>query len=278
MDITLSSLPTTQARSVDGVRIRYADSGGSYDQTVMLTSPWPESLYAFAPIWEALTGHARLVAVDLPGFGRSEGRADLQAPRPMGHFMLRVIAELELGRPHVVAPDVGTPAALFAAAEDPGAIASLIVGAGGTAVPLQLGEPLASWVTDDDVEKYRGVDPHAVVNAAIENNGVDVTDEIRADYLASYEGDRFFESMRYARRYPEELPELAELLPTIRTPVTIVGALHDRVVPLANAEFLAHRLPENRLVTLDSGHFAWEQSPSEYADVIIDAIHRREES
>ena len=35
-------------RTVDGVRIRYADSGGSHERAVLLTCPWPESVYAFA--------------------------------------------------------------------------------------------------------------------------------------------------------------------------------------------------------------------------------------
>jgi pimeloyl-ACP methyl ester carboxylesterase len=77
----------------------------------------------------------------------------------MGGFLSRLITEADLGRPHIVAPDVGTAAALFAAAAHPEQIASLIVGAGATAVPLQLGEPLASWVLDPDLDKYRHVDP-----------------------------------------------------------------------------------------------------------------------
>ena len=267
-----TTLPEARFRTVDGVRIRYVDSGGSDKSTILLTSPWPESLYAFTPIWESLAGHARVFAIDLPGFGQSERRDELLAPRAMGGFLNRLIGEVELDRPHIVAPDVGTPAALFAAAESPGRFASLIVGAGGTAVPLQLGEPLATWVVDPDLEKYRSVDPHAVVNAAIANNAVDVPDDIRADYLASYEGDRFVESMRYARRYPDELPALVELLPTIATPVTVIGALNDRVVPLVNAEFLAERLPNCHLAVLDSGHFAWEETPIDYATAILDSI------
>jgi pimeloyl-ACP methyl ester carboxylesterase len=43
--------------------------------------------------------------------------------------------------------------------------------------------------------------------------------------------------MRYVRRYPEELPVLAELLPQITTPVTLINGRHDRVVPLANVEY-----------------------------------------
>ena len=42
-------------RTVDGVRIRYAESEGPADRTIMLTSPWPESVYAFAPVWSALS-------------------------------------------------------------------------------------------------------------------------------------------------------------------------------------------------------------------------------
>ena len=238
----------------------------------MLTSPWPESVYAFAPMWATLAEHARVFAVDLPGFGASERREDLLSPRAMGAFLARLIVEADLGRPHIVAPDVGTSAALFAAAAHPERIASVIVGTGGAAVPIDLGEPLKSWVLDPDLEKYRRMDPRAIVNVAVDTIAGGVPDEIRADYVACYDGDRFVESMRYVRRYPEELPELAELLPQITTPVTIINGRHDRVVPVANAQFLDERLPNSRVTLIDAGHFVWEEAPAEYAAVIVDAI------
>src|SRR5262245_57544015 len=148
MSTSLNTSIKAQFRTIDGLWIRYADSGGAQEPTVLLTSPWPESLYAFAPIWATLAKHARLFAVDLPGFGASEARDDLFSPRAMGEFLAELIAEAELGRPHIVAPDVGTSAALFAAAAHPERIASVIVGIGGAAVPLQLGDPLKSWVLD----------------------------------------------------------------------------------------------------------------------------------
>jgi pimeloyl-ACP methyl ester carboxylesterase len=73
----ITTIPKVRFRTVDGVRIRYADSGGSREPAVLLTNPWPESLYAFAPIWASLAEHARLFSVDLPGFGASERREDL---------------------------------------------------------------------------------------------------------------------------------------------------------------------------------------------------------
>lgn len=271
-----TTTPEARFRTVGRVRIRYADSGGSRKPTVLLTSPWPESLYAFAPIWPSLAEHARLVAIDLPGFGASERRDELLSPRAMGQFQAELIAEVQLGRPHIVAPDVGTSAALFAAAAHPERITTVTVGTGGAAVPIDLGEPLRSWVLDPDLDKYRAMDPHAIVNVAVDTIAGGVADQIRADYLACYGGDRFVESMRYVRRYPEALPELAELLPQITTPATIVNGRHDRVVPVANAEFLDERLPNSRVVLIEGGHFIWEEAPAEYGAVILDSIRGNE--
>jgi pimeloyl-ACP methyl ester carboxylesterase len=267
-----TTIPQVRFRTIDGVRIRYADSGNSRKPAVVLTSPWPESIYAFAPMWAPLSEHARLFAVDLPGFGASERREDLLSPRAMGEFLARLIAEADLGTPHVVAPDVGTAAALFAAAAHPERIAAAIVGTGGAAVPIQLGEPLASWVLDPDLDKYRRMDPRVIVGVALDTIAGGIPDNIRADYLACYDGDRFAESMRYVRRYPEELPVLAGLLPQITVPVTIINGRHDRVVPLPNAEFLDQRLPTSRLVIIDAGHFVWEEAPAKYASAVLESI------
>ena len=114
---------------VDELRIRYADSGATDSGSaagpvIVLTSPWPESLFAFRRVWPALTRTGRLVAVDLPGFGHSQGRAELLTPSAMADFLYRFSAELGLGRPHLVAPDVGASAALFLAARHPDAWSS----------------------------------------------------------------------------------------------------------------------------------------------------------
>jgi pimeloyl-ACP methyl ester carboxylesterase len=257
---------------VNGVRIRYADSGGSKQPTLLLTCPWPESVHAFERTWGTLAEHARLFAIDLPGFGASQRSDDLLSPMAMGQFLAELIVDVGLGRPYIVGPDVGTAAALFAAAAHPERISGVIVGTGGAAVPLQLGEPLKSWVLDPDLEKYRRMDPRAIVDTALGTIRGGVPDHVRADYRACYGGDRFVESMRYVRRYPEELPVLAEFLPHITTPVTIINGRDDRVVPVANAEFLDQRLPNSRLEIVDAGHFVWEEAPRQYASIVIEAI------
>jgi len=269
---TTTAFPSPRFRATNGLRIRYVDSGGTKSPTLLLTCPWPESVYAFEPMWGRLAEHARVVAIDLPGFGASERSDALLSPKAMGEFLAELIVDADLGRPYIVAPDVGTSAALFAAAAGPGRFSGVIVGTGGAAIPLQLGEPLKSWVLDPDLDKYRAMDPRAIVDAAIDTIAGGVPDHVRADYRTCYGGDRFVESMRYVRRYPEELPVLAELLPRITTPVTIINGRDDRVVPVANAEFLDQRLPNSRVEIINAGHFLWEEAPQQYASIVIKAI------
>ena len=190
----------------------------------------------------------------------------------MGAFLARLIDDGEFGEEvHLVAPDIGTAAGLFAAALRPDPLLSVVVGSGGAAVPLQLTGPLAEWVAAPDLAPYRAMDPRAIVGAALDTiRGYELPAEVREDYLASYEGDRFVESMRYARTYPDELPALAERLPEIRTPVQIIAGSRDRVVPLANAEFLHDRLPGSRLAIVDAGHFVWEEAAGEYGSIVSD--------
>jgi pimeloyl-ACP methyl ester carboxylesterase len=93
-------------------------------------------------------------------------------------------------------------------------------------------------------------------------------DSIREDYLASYEGDRMVESMRYVRTYPAELPVLRDLLPRIQIPVQIIAGRQDQAVPPVNAEFLHQRLPHSKLDIVDAGHFTWEDAADEYAALV----------
>jgi hypothetical protein len=83
-----------------GIAGRYADSGTTPGGPVTLfTSPWPESLFAFRRVWPALAPTGRLVAVDLPGFGHSQGRPDVLTPSAMGNSSTSSSPRSALARP-----------------------------------------------------------------------------------------------------------------------------------------------------------------------------------
>jgi pimeloyl-ACP methyl ester carboxylesterase len=183
--------------------------------------------------------------------------------------IIRAAGAFALEHPHVIGPGTGTAAGLFAAALHPGRLRSLVAGSGAAAVPLQLGGGLKDWVQAPDLERYRSVDPRQIVTSAlasIERHAL--PDSVREDYLSSYDGDRFVESMRYVRAYPAELPALRDLLPQMQTPVQIIAGRRDTAVPPVNAEFLHQRLPHSKLDLLDAGHFTWEDAADAYVALV----------
>ncbi|MFD4668964.1 alpha/beta fold hydrolase [Lentzea sp. NPDC058450] len=255
-------------RTIDGLSVRYAVSPNAKPAALLL-SPWPESIYAYDATWAKLSAHASLTAVDLPGFGHSELREDLLSPSRMGEFLLKIADAFDLDQPHVVGPDIGTSATLFAAAKAPGRFRSIVIGSGGATSPTDLGSPLHDWVHDEDLAPYRALGPKDVVNVAMDAiEGYALPDVVRQDYLAAYQGQRFADQMAYVRAYPADLKELSGLLPTITTPVQVINGERDAVVPVSNAEYLHRELPGSRLDVVDAGHFVWEENADEYARIV----------
>jgi pimeloyl-ACP methyl ester carboxylesterase len=251
---------------VDGVDVRVAKSDGDRDETLILTCPWPESLYAFESTWSALSEHANLIAVDLPGFGGSQRRNELLTPRTMGAFLVRLMDQWEIESPHLFGPDIGTSAALFAAAQQPRRLRSLIVGSGAVSYPLEISGGLKDLVEAPDLAPIAALDPRDIVAGSLDLlETYEVSPEAREDYLSSYEGDRFAESCRYVRSYDTELPVLASLLSEVQTPVLILQGDHDPYVPPVNAQYLNEHLPNRRLHQFDAGHFFWEDAGDEFA-------------
>ena len=270
--MTAVTITQTQTAEVDGLRIRYADSGTAAGVPVtVFTSPWPESLFAFRRVWPALSAAGRLVAVDLPGFGHSQGRPDVLTPSAMGEFLYQFIGALGLGRPHLVAPDVGTGAALFLAARHPEAVRSMVVGGGGAAVPLDVTGALADIIAAPGTEVFEGQDIRATIGATVESAAPrDLEPDVWEDYVSAYENGRFAESTRFVRAYPDELPVLRDLLPTIRVPVHVFAADGDPLVPVSNGRYLAERIPGCELTILPAGHFAWEEIPDQFAALVAE--------
>jgi len=164
MAIKSASPIKTQTRKIDGLSIRYAESAPRGVSAILL-SPWPESLYTFEQMWSRLAEHAHLVAIDLPGFGHSEGRTDLFTPSAMGEFVVQVINSFGLTRPHAVGPDIGTGTLLSVAAKHPGLLRGIVLGNGTAAVPIQIGSVLKDVVFAPSLDPFRNIDTRQAVNS-----------------------------------------------------------------------------------------------------------------
>jgi len=263
-------------RMVGARPIRVAENVSTASQRLVLTSPWPESIFAFERVWPLLSAVAHLVAVDLPGNGGSTRDHGLLTPEAMGDFIVDILDEFGIRHAHLVCSDVGAAAGLHAAAKHPGRIRSMVVASGVVAWPLLVSGALSDLMTASSVHALADPDPLDLIQRLVKVNITDAespsVDAIE-DYLESNAGGRFAETTRYLRDYPAQLARLADLLPTIFTPVKIIGGRTDPLVPLGNAEYLHSRLPNSQLDLIDTGHFMWEQAADQYARLIAEWVN-----
>src|ERR1700733_13301883 len=109
----LPNIGIVATAEIDGLSIRYAEAGTSDGIPIILTAPWPESIYSFHRLAPRLAEKHHILLFDLPGFGLSQSRPDVMAPEAMGNFIIKLLEYFGISRSHAVAQDVGTPAILF---------------------------------------------------------------------------------------------------------------------------------------------------------------------
>ena len=261
----LPKLGQVSMTRVDNLRVRRVQTGTTTGIPVLLTNPWPESIYAFRGILPTIKRSHPVIAVDLPGFGGSEGRPDVMSPEGMGRFIVKLAEHFGMNRLHAVGPDVGTSALLFAAAQKPTLFESLIVGSGAASLELAAG-PLKDIVASPP-GAFAQADGGGIATSFVSESAAHPTPAaVLEDYRLSAAGSRFEEQANYVRAYANDLPRLKELLANIQTPVLILAGRSDPIVPPANGQFLKDRLPHSRFTLLDAGHLVWEDAAKEYAD------------
>lgn len=252
---------------IDGVNIRLATGGRAGGIPAVLTSPWPQSIYAFRGILSEIGSSAPYVAIDLPGFGMSQGRSDLMSPTGMARFIVRAAWKLGIKRMHGIGPDVGALAMLSAAADCPDLFESLVVGSGATSVELAAGG------LTDLISSQRGAFAEAeggdlAVGFVTQSAANATPPAVMEDYWLSSSASRFEQAANFVRSYPEELPILGEQLHRIETSVLVLAGRNDPLVPPANGQFLVDRIKRSRQVLLDGGHLIWEDAAAQYGATI----------
>ena len=252
---------------VEGLKIRFAKGGATKGIPVLLTAPWPESIYSFYRLLPTLGKQHPYIAVDLPGYGLSDSRPDVMAPEAMGNFVIALMKHFGLKRVHVIAPDVGTLAFLFAASKRPDLFESLVIGGGAARVDLAAGQ--LKDIIHSPPGTFANIDGALGVKSYLDDAAKITPQAIIADFRAASSGRRLEDASQYVRAYLTDLPKLESRLAKIQTPTLVISGKSDPIVPVANGQFLGDRLPHNRFVILDAGHRAWEEAASRYTDEII---------
>ncbi len=261
--------------NIAGVKVRYATAGQSDGPTVLLLSPLPQSILAFDPIWDRLAEHCRLVALDLPGFGRSEGGSEFMTFEAQSDFLNAFVDRLGRTNIHIVGPDVGMPAALHYVIYSEHKAASLLIGDGPGIVPSSNGSVIDKMVNSSFWRvAFRAAGAGAFVAAGIALGYVNYApsyDEV-ADYVASYEG-RIGPITEWFSRYPETLPSLDSHLSSIDLPIKIFWGELDQFLFVDNGKRMHERLPRSDLTIFPHcGHFSHQDKSDEFAQMVLEWV------
>jgi pimeloyl-ACP methyl ester carboxylesterase len=189
------------------------------------------------------------------------------APEAMGNFAIALLKHFGLTRVHVIAPDVGTLAFLFAASKRPDLFDSLVIGGGAVRVDLAAGQ--LKDIIHSPPGAFAGIDGASGVKSYLDDAAKLTPQAIIADFRAASSGRRLEDASQYVRAYVTDLPKLEPRLAKVQTPTLVISGKSDPVVPVANGQFLSDRIPHNRFVIVDAGHRAWEEAASRYAEEVI---------
>jgi pimeloyl-ACP methyl ester carboxylesterase len=238
-----------------------------YPPLVLFHGDGPGGNRDFYPILAKLSTERRVIAVDLPGFGRSERAGDDFAPDQMVRQVASVVNALGVRRVDVLGHSSGGPLALLFAAQSPKLVRRLVLL---DPVGLLRPETLLRSVLHDQLT---GMRKGSRIAAGIVEKGGDALLSFGALLVGSSGG---ISDSGVAGSTPRTLLALALLdynfgaaLFGMRAPTLLVWGDRDDVAPLRIAHVLEDRIPGSKLAFLkDAGHVPMRDQPAALAELV----------
>ncbi len=269
--------PPESRVDLSGRRVHLLDAG--HGPAVLLVHGLPSRALLWREVVPVLARRARVLAPDLPGFGRSDPSGDEPLDLPAhAARLLRLLDALGIERATVVGHDVGGGIAQVLATRHPERVERLglvnSVAYDNWPVPemkaLRLASPLMDRV------------PARLTRGAIERG-------LRRGFLHPERANRYLEHflepfstaegmevlLRQLRALDDRSTlETAPLLRGLRIPAAVVWGRHDPFLDPEWAERLASDLPAAELTRVEASHFSPADAPHEVARALLALLDR----
>lgn len=261
---------------VEGLRLHYL--GGGSGEPVLLLHGWPTSSFLWRNIIGKMAEKNRVIAMDLPGFGRSDKPLDASYSfRFYARILDGFLDALGVDATGLAVHDLGGPVGLYWACRNPDRVQRL-------AFLNTLVYPRLSWAVVLFIAACRTPGLRTYISSprglrAAMRFGVSDPRCLTEDAIRGVQAP--FET-RDARRallkagyglHPNGLKEIAERLPSFTIPVRIIYGERDRILPdvAKTMRQVARDLPQAEVTALpDCGHFLQEERPEEIASMLAD--------
>ncbi|HWQ39851.1 MAG TPA: alpha/beta hydrolase [Burkholderiales bacterium] len=214
-----------------------------------------------------------VLAVDLPGHGKSQGNAR-ESIEALAHWVMELLDAAGVARAALIGHSMGSLVSLHAAASEPARVARLALV--GTAIPMAVSEALLASSKANDHVAFEMINAYSHSPAAqIGGNRVpglwmlgnnlrlmerSAPGVLHADFVA-------------CNSYTAGL----EAAGKIACPVLLILGKRDLMTPMKSARELAARLKDAKVVALDgAGHALMAEKPDEVLDALIGFLTGRD--
>ncbi|MFI5298677.1 MAG: alpha/beta fold hydrolase [Polyangiales bacterium] len=252
-----------------GRRLRFAQAGSTASPPLVLLHGTAFDLHQWTRVAPALARDFRVIALDAPGHGASEGSAHFgDAIDAFARATLDLIAALGVERVAIVAHSFGAAAAVRIAIERPEFVSRIVLVSLLTHLaPARWSERLARspvfaatmplrWLRARTLRAHRGADVEADREASPRG-----WSSLLADDPTARASLRALVDVRADRMLEAHLPRL-------RTPTALVFGRHDPLVPAGLGQRLARQANAERLHLLDCAHVPELSAPRDLVETI----------
>ena len=274
---------------VDGLPVFYREAGPADGPVLLLLHGFPSAGHQFRELIPLLAGRFRLLAPDLPGFGRSgmPPRSDFDYTfERLADVIDRWTQRLGLERFALYVFDYGAPVGFRIATRHPERV-SAIISQNGNAYEDGLSDawaPIKAYWKDPSPANREAIRVMIAPDTTVWQYTHGVTDTTRVspdgygldNYYLSRPGadeiqlDLFLDYASNVELYPA----FQEYFRASRPPLLAVWGKNDPFFLPAGAEAFKRDLPDAEVRFLDTGHFALETHAGEIAGAIREFLAR----
>jgi 4,5:9,10-diseco-3-hydroxy-5,9,17-trioxoandrosta-1(10),2-diene-4-oate hydrolase len=259
---------------VAGTRTRYYDLGEG-EPTILIHGGGPGASGAsnYRKNIESLSAKRRVIVIDLPGFGETEGKLKDGPVFPaMGDFVRDFMDVIGVGKASFVGNSMGGATSLMVALRAPERVNKLVLmGTGGSQaifspMPTEGLRRMAMFYGGEGptIEKLKGVIDLLVFDAS------SITEQLLAERLKAAKRPDIIDIFK---RPPADL--WRENLASLSHQTLLIWGREDRVVPLDSSFLLLKTIPNARLhVFPKCGHWAQWEKAEEFNAMVAEFLDR----
>lgn len=273
-----------------GVSLFLYDTGPAETAPLVLIHGLGNEADTWRHVIPRLASRFRVIALDLPGFGRSDKPRRAYTVPFFCDTLIELLDALGIARTGLVGHSLGAVIAHFAALQRPDRVERLVLVDGGLLAPSQkldvatllflmpgVGEGLYRRFQKDADAAYRSLEPYyAHLDGLPESERAFLYRRVNERVADDAQRRAFFSAFRrLALWLPRQQGGLRERLANLAVPTLVVWGEADRVNPVANGRALAEAQPSARLVVVPgAGHNVQEEQPQAVAQAILEDCTR----